>query len=488
MKGYLIAPARWTMQSQLIVIAMAIALLAWVAGVLVMGRAAESEAGKLHDAELRQVARLLMGLSAHELDEMGTGTPLEAVILNGRMDTEDVLGNDYRYQLWSKDGHLLLSNFGRSSSAAMAAFERPGFSELVMDGERWRVYALHDADSGKEIQVAERLALRQWAITAVDKSLPLFVVLSLCIVMIPALWLLRRLLRPLRELSSDLKSRIPSRLEPLQVHGASADLVPVINSINGLFHRVEETLQRERGFTGVAAHELRTPLAALRVLAMSASQTSDDSERHAILADLVLSVDRCAHLQTQLLALARLDVLAQDDMEEVFDLIELFVDVQAQLAPEARQRGVKLIVRADDTVLRANRFGVLTLLGNLVANAIRYTPSGGRIVVSSSAEGADAMLEVLDSGPGIPEADHEHVFERFSRLKRDQSSGVSGVGLGLAIVRSVAEAHQAMVSLATSPMGGLKVVVRFQGRRVGSGQVDLLAPNGAPEGSEYAGA
>ncbi len=456
-------PRHWSMQAQLIVIAVAITLVAWIAGVAVMARTAEREAASLHDRGLQQVARLLLGLASQELDEMGPDASIAVRIANTQGDTHEILGDDYRYQIWSGEGKLLLSNFGAPSAAAMARLGATGFSRLQMDGEEWRVFALHDVKAGKEIHVAERAALRHWSITRVDASLVALVVLSIVIVIAPALWLLRRQLRPLHDLAGALQQRSPFNLEAVRLRRVPAELAPVVSSVNALFARVSDAIQRERGFTAVAAHELRTPLATLRVLAESASETEDERERQLLLQDLKRSVDRCAHLQEQLLTLARLDVVEQAQMRAEFDLAGVIIDAQSDLLTEARRRQVTLAVRVDETVITAHRFGVQTLLRNLLSNGVRYTPHGGRVEISTRSEGSDAIIEVNDSGPGIPEADRGRVFERFERLQREQESGV---GLGLSIVRAVADVHGAQVELDRSPLGGLRVIVRFKGRAV----------------------
>lgn len=458
-------PKQWSMQAQLLCIAVGITLVAWFAGVAVMARTAEREAANLHDRELQQVARLLLGLAGHELDELGPDASLPMRIANVQGDTREILGDDYRYHIWSADGKLLLSNFGLPTTAAMAKLGVTGFTRVNMDGEDWRVFALHDAEAAKEIHVAERVALRQWSITTVDASLVCLVILSIVIVMAPALWLLRRLLRPLRDLAGALHQRSPFNLEPVRLRHVSAELIPVVASVNALFDRVSDTMQHERGFTAVAAHELRTPLATIRVLAETLAQTHDENERESLIQDLKRSVDRCAHLQEQLLTLARLDVVEKAKMNEEFDLAGVIIDAQADLLSEARRRHVTLAMRVDETVIAAHRFGVQTMLRNLISNAVRYTPHGGRVEITARTEGRDAIFEIDDSGPGIPESDQQRVFERFERLHREQESGV---GLGLSIVRAVAESHGTIVTLGRSPLGGLRVLVNFEGRAVGT--------------------
>ena len=449
------------MQTHLIAIALAITLLAWVAGVAVTASTARREAQALHDRGIKQVAALLLGLSAHELEEIGAEAPIEARIQNGRHDNEDTLGEDYRYQVWSSDGRLLLTNFGLPSAAAMARLGHTGFSWIEMDGERWRVFSLHSAETRQEIHVAERSSVRQWAVGTVDSSTLWMVLASLALVLGPALWLLRRLLRPVRSLAGALQLRSPTNLDQVHIEQVPLELSPVVSAVNVLFHRVSVAIQHERNFTALAAHELRTPLATLRVLAEAAGAAGSDPERAQLLGELMRSADRCSRLQDQLLTLSRLDAVGSVDMLGQVDMTELVMEAVSDVLPEARRRQNKVASNLDGSALKGHRFGLLTLLRNLLSNAVRYTPQGGRVEITTFRKGTSLFIQVDDSGPGIPEHERRRMFERFERLHTDHEAGV---GLGLSIVRAVAEAHGAWVALLDSHLGGLRVVVEFSDR------------------------
>jgi signal transduction histidine kinase len=452
------------MRSALIAFVIATTLLAWVSGVTVMADTAQRNAGLLHDRELKQVATLLLGLSAHELQELGPQATMVMRIGNGRVDTGDTLGEDYRYQVWSGDGQLQLTNFGQPSAAAMARLGASGFSWLQMDGESWRVYAMHDPASAQEIQVAERAVLRDWVIVGADGSHVALVAVSFVIVLLPALWLLARLLRPLRELARALGERSPTNLEPVAVDRAPVELGPVVSAVNRLLSRVGDAIRRESQFTSLAAHELRTPLATVRMLADEASQAPDESQRARALRQLIVSVDLCSNLQDQLLTLSRLDTADSTDMHQSIDITMVVMDTLSAALPKARGLGIKLASQLDGSTISGHPFGVLTMMRNLVSNAVRHTPAGGRVEVTTVTRGSDVVVCVDDSGPGIPLQDRERVFERFVRLQRDRATGV---GLGLSIVRVVAEAHGANIRLLDSPLGGLRAEVTFSGRALG---------------------
>ena len=467
----------WSLQRSLIAVAFGVSLLAWLAGVALMLAAAQRHSEELHDLALRQTAALLMGLSVHEVDELA-GTPLAVRIANGKADTATTLGEDYRYQLWGPTGHLLLSNFGLPSAAAMARMGNPGYSWLNMDGELWRVYTVASTDPrGGELHLAERAAARGWFRNVLDWKLLLLGPLSLLLAFAAGLLLVRRVLRPLRALSDELDARAPGHRESLRIAGAPAELQPIVQAMNGLFSRMNDAMARETQFTSMAAHELRTPLASLRLLAQTVADADDAQGRQRAVRDLVASVDRCARLQEQLLTLARLDATRDADMAAEANFTELVSEAISLVAPEARAKGVAIACRTDAALLNCHPFGVLTLLRNLLGNAVKYTPPGGRVELSVQSMGSDLRLIVEDSGCGIPEGERERMFERFERLHRDQAPGV---GLGLSIVRSVVQAHGASIRLDDSALGGLRVVVEFSGRRIDTGALEEPAEADEP--------
>jgi signal transduction histidine kinase len=458
----------WSLQRSLIAIAFAVSLGAWAAGGALTFVAAQRHAEELHDIALRQTAKLLMGLSVHEVDELA-GANLEARIANGKADTATTLGEDYRYQLWGPTGNLLLSNFGLPSAAAMAKMGSPGYSWLHMDGQLWRVYTLVVPDTGEEIQLAERAATRGWFLHAIDWKLLLLGPLSLLLVFGAGLVLVRRVMRPLRTLSEEVDARGPANRTQMALDGAPSELQPIVGAMNGLFSRMSDAMAREAQFTSMAAHELRTPLASLRLLAQTVADADDPQVRQESIRDLIASVDRCAHLQEQLLTLAQLDASRDADMAEEANFTELVSDAVAQMAQEARAKGIAMSSRTDAALLCCHPFGVQTLLRNLLSNAVKYTPSGGRVEITVQSTRSDLRLVVDDSGCGIPEAERDRMFERFERLHRDQAAGV---GLGLSIVRTVVQAHGSTITLGDSPLGGLRVVVEFAGRRIDTGPLE----------------
>ena len=238
------------------------------------------------------------------------------------------------------------------------------------------------------------------------------------------------------------------------------ELLPILKSIDGLIERVGHALSIERGFTAVAAHEMRTPLAGLRAHAQLATKAATEQELKEALESVMLGADRASHLIDQLLDLARVDTVPKDieSLFEPVDLSDVYQGVMQELGPRGARKGIQFSARfATDEVL-GHRFAVHVMLRNVISNAIAYTPDGGQVEVSSEREGDAVVLTVDDSGPGIRPQDRERALERFNRLGRTQTDGV---GLGLAIVHSVSSLHRAALALTDSPLGGLRVQVHF---------------------------
>jgi len=257
----------------------------------------------------------------------------------------------------------------------------------------------------------------------------------------------------LQQLKQEVKQRTANRLEAVAMIGVPEEVTPLVKALNDLFARLESAFEGERRFTADAAHELRTPLAALKIQAQVALRSTDTAERQIALENVLRGVDRATRLVEQLLILARVDPeTAALDYQPV-DLHGLAATVMRDLEPlahakqialslEERAANISYKVLGDDAQLNL-------LLRNLVDNAIRYTPKGGCVSVSVR-NLAGLTLEVLDTGPGIPEAEREQVLQRFYRIS---GTGQDGSGLGLSIVRRIAELHGARLVLSDNETG-----------------------------------
>ena len=265
-------------------------------------------------------------------------------------------------------------------------------------------------------------------------------------------------LAPLAQMASFIKSRDADNLAPLLLAPLPQELEPIVAALNRLLQQVAQLLAREQRFLADAAHELRTPLAVLRIHAQNAQQAPDPEDRAKALQQLEHGVERATRVVTQLLTLARLEPAAVQLAMAPLDLAALAREELAELTPLAldHQQELEFEAEGSDFQLLADGPSLGTLLQNLLGNALQYTPAGGRIRVLLQGQPEALLLRVQDSGPGVPAELREKLFERFFRQGMGQ-----GAGLGLSIVRRVVELHSGEIELLDSPLGGLDVLVRL---------------------------
>lgn len=380
-------------------------------------------------------------------------------------------GNDVDYvvQVWAPDGKRIYVSRPRSDLPSQAVL---GYTNVQVGGEQWRVYSMQAG--GRTIQVGQSTATRQaLALGFALRSIwPMAVIAPLLLLAVA--WVVRRSLRPLSALSHELENRAATSFDPLDPHPVVSEMQPVVRAMNGLFARTRQAFDTQRMFVADAAHELRSPLTALKVQVQMLGRAHDDGQRGVALARLESGIDRASHLVEQLLLLARNESGAEEPLIPV-SLLATARMALSDTAELAQTRGVDAgLEDAEDCTVLAPAAGLRILARNLVDNALRYTPTGGRVDVrvrcemqpAATTTGAPAagtpqrmaILEVDDSGPGIPPEDRERVFDRFYRR---ENAPAGGSGLGLAIVRSVAERSGARVELDTAPLGGLRVRVLF---------------------------
>jgi len=361
--------------------------------------------------------------------------------------------NSVVVQVWNITGvRVYFSELYRE----LPGLQRPGLSDVQVNKVTWRVYSL--PSRGYVIQVAQPLAVRQQR--AVALALKTLAPLSLMLpVLAAAIWLIvGAQLRPLDRLADSVRMRQPEALEPLGESGLPDEIRPLVVALNDLLARLRAALDAQQAFVADAAHELRTPLTALRLQLQLAEQAGDEAEKRNAFAQLRGGIDRAARLVEQMLNLARHEAATVATSSVALD--ELARDVVGQLAPLADARRQDLgIAASEPATVRGDPHALRMLLRNLVDNALRYTPEGGRIDVSVGHDAGAPFLRVADSGPGIPPADRERVFDRFFRLAGGSGAGT---GLGLAIVQSIVKNHHADIELGDNPGApGLRVTVRF---------------------------
>jgi two-component system OmpR family sensor kinase len=398
-------------------------------------RMALREADRMFDYHLVEVARSVHG-----------GVPIKP---GGE-------GSEYSIQVWGPDGTELY----RSRGSQMPAQAVLGFSDSRVAGVRLRIYTLQTPEN--TIQIAQDLDARQARARELALSAVLPVLLLGPLLMLAVGWVISGSLAPLARMRRQVATRAASDLSPLTANGVPEEVQPLVTELNALFARVRETLEAQQHFVADAAHELRSPLTALKLQLQAAQRARDESARRAAIEQLGAGIERAIALVEQLLALARLEGAGQG-AAEVVELEELARQAVSELLPTAHAKRIDLGLaeRSDSAPLEVTtvRDSLHLIVRNLVDNAIKYTPAGGRVDIAIGRDAAATWLAVEDSGPGIPEAERERVFDRFHRLP---GTDAAGSGLGLAIVQTVARQLGAQVKLGPAPvLGGLRVELRF---------------------------
>ncbi|MDO8369426.1 MAG: ATP-binding protein [Candidatus Nitrotoga sp.] len=439
---------RASLKQRLLVLALTAITLVWLGVTAFTYHNARKEFDEVLDAHLAQAAALLVVQSSHELDELETE---HAPLLHK-------YARRVAFQVWNK-GHQLRLHSANAPQQPLAN-EEHGFSDHTIDGHRWRVISTWNESAEYLMQVAERADVRDELARGIAGNMlkPLFISLPLLAIL---LWIaVARGLRPLDKLTREVEQRAPDNLAALDASSAPREVVPLIERLNRLFTRIEVSMQKERRFTADAAHELRTPVAAIKAQAQVARAASSEAERNHALDNAILGCDRAAHLIEQLLTLARIDTLG-NDVTEVCQLRAVAAEVIAAIAPAALSQHVRLeLTEGADMEVRCNPVLLRILLRNLIDNAVRHTQPGTSVWVSITHQQGLACLSVNDNGPGIPQAELARVSERFYR---PIGTNASGSGLGLSIVNRIAEIHGASLRIAPQNDGkGLSVTVIFK--------------------------
>ncbi len=341
---------------------------------------------------------------------------------------------------------------------ALPPMRQSGFTSFSLGGEDWRMYSRRAGES--TIQVAQPLNVRNEASAEIASRVALPIMLLVPVVVLTVLLLVKRGLRPLVRFTEQLDAHSPGALQTMPVATLPAELVPMANAMNDLLARLGAALDAQQIFIADATHELLTPLTALQVQVQMLERARSTERREQATRDVRAGLERCIALARQLLSLARHSAAGAPDVRETVELAAVVRSAVADVLPKAHERRIDLgVVREARCGVRADAKSLQVLLGNLLDNAIKYSPAGGRVDVVIDITNRRPVVIISDNGPGIAAADQPRVFDRFYR---SSSVDADGSGLGLAIAREIAIRHGASIELSTpGRLGGLDASVVF---------------------------
>jgi len=413
------------------------------------------EIAEVYDAQLAQNARLLQGVMRMPMASKEHAKLYQAFNAALGLAEPKVDGHPYEskiaFQVWNAQGAVLVHT--SSAPTFKSPPSVPGFSEVVdQRNHSWRAFVLDDAQYGLKIWVGERDDVRA---DLVDRIVRHTVVPNLIgsLILAAVIWLaIGWGLKPLVDMAARLRARHPGSLEPLQMMPLPTELEPMQAALNRVLAQIQEVMGRERRFIADAAHEMRTPLAVLRVHAQNLMEAGNEQSRRESLEHLLVGVDRTTRLVNQLLTMARLEPPAVVPAPALIDLPATVRASLVQLTPWLLSRGLEPVLDVSDGIepVRIDPVSIDIALNNLVTNAANFSPANGTITVRLAKKEDHYELSVEDQGPGIDEAERERLFERFYSRGNDQ-----GAGLGLTIVRTIANRLGGRIRLENRPEGGL---------------------------------
>jgi two-component system sensor histidine kinase QseC len=423
-------------------------------------RSARREIDYIYDAALISDTNVLWTLLEHQIEKPGNSGPRQVKDIDLAMGNQlamseeaDEYADARMFRVW-KDGEIRI--FSSTAFPATMPVQRAGFTDVVYDGDLWRVYSLPIPNTGIVVEVGEKQDLRDALVSGI--ILNLFFPL---LVLVPVIGLLvwysiNNGLRPIHGLVRQIRSRSPDDLSVIPMDTLPRDLYPLGMSVNQLLNKLDRSLTSERRFADQAAHQLRTPHAGLKLLLQMLRDADSETEREAILADLMASNDKATRLTEQMLQAAR--VSHQPIQLKAVRLYDVTASVIAELGAIITLRRHEVSLDGDESAeVKADEPLLRLLIVNLMDNGIKYTPAGGKIKVSILPEDGAWSLSITDSGPGISPEHREAVFQRFYRVNTPE---VEGAGLGLAIVSDIVERLSANIALNAPPSGvGLTVTV-----------------------------
>ncbi|MBN3125351.1 quorum sensing histidine kinase QseC [Pectobacterium brasiliense] len=432
-------------------------LICWGVASLLSWYQTRHNINELFDTQQMLFAKHLATMNPDELRIQSVSLPKTKSLVheNQGKQEDDALA----FAIFTRDGKMVL-NDGDNGKDFIFNDTHNGFTDgrLRDDNDAWRIVWLTTADNRYVIAVGQEWEYRQDMTLDIVKTNLMPWLFALPIMLALLFWLVTRELSPLKRITAELQQRSPDESTPLATQYIPQEVRPLVNALNHLFSRISDMLVRERRFTSDAAHELRSPLAALKVQTEVAQLAHDDEAmRHHALVNLDKGIDRATRLVDQLLTLSRLDAESSPEGMQPVQFNELLQQAVIAHYHTAQTTGIELTLDLPDTpVIRQGHPLLLTLLvRNLLDNAIRYSHEGGTVSLTLTERG----FQVADNGPGISEEALARIGERFYRPPGQEKSGS---GLGISIVNNIAKLHHMRVTFTNQPEGGLIVSVNWQ--------------------------
>lgn len=406
------------------------------------------ESEEVYDAQLVHFGKVLLQLTQHEIRK-NNAFDLGLENTNLRHKYERNIG----FRIWV-DNKLITQS---PNTLIFETFEAPPhFSDHQFGKHKWRFFVFLDAENKIKIEVSERYDIRYELIEQLMLALSLPNIIFIPLIFLIVWIVTKKSLEPIVKISADVDSRNSDDLSPIAKRSIAEEIAPLVYAIDRLFDRIGESFRREREFTDHAAHELSTPLAAMKTQTqVLLKRYTTIPEAKDELKNLLCSIDRASHMVSQLLSLARLQ--KENFPMRKSNLSECLYDSIDDIKLMAQQKHIEIVTHInDDIFINAHDLSISILLKNLLDNAVKYTPPNGQIFISLSADG---LLEVADTGEGLADSDKNRAFERFARFDK---SGQTGSGLGLAIAKWIASAHDVEIELKDNTPQGLKVKIHWK--------------------------
>ncbi len=446
-----------SLKKQLLFSLLSSLLLVWGLTAYFSYKQTRDEIAELFNAELAQSARVVHAFVENMVRQRALTKLWERDKTPELFDTP-ILGHKYErkiaFQLRSVKEGLVL----RSESAPEFALSltRNGYSETLLDGQLWHVFSLSTESGDYVIHVGQRDDIRTQLVESVAGQQVIGFLIALPILGVMIWWIVSRTLSPVNHVKEQLASRAAGYLQPLSVENLPEEVLPVVTQINSLFEMLEQAFANERNFTSDASHELRTPLAGLLTQIQVAQKTTDPQMRDQALQKAKQAISRMTHTVQQLLTLSRVQHQQAGIVKQAVDVNQALIEVISDLDHAARDKRIDIELQGEEAVLiQANPQLFQVLIRNLIDNAIKYSPSEGRIKVTCRRDKNRLYLSVEDSGPGVADDDYQRITQRFYRCVETANS-VEGSGLGLSIVQRIVALHAADIDFAKSALGGLK--------------------------------